>query len=178
MRRTKAQHSPLLFAAVPLLALVLLLWGTGIRFNLTPSLPLGFYRYTSEEPQRGMMVTFCPPADVATFALERGYLHRGACEGGVQPLGKFILAVPGDTVTIAPDGLTVSGKMIPNSAVYWRDTMGRELLHFPFGRHVIGPDSLFMFSGHHPRSFDSRYFGPVASNRVISSALPLKTFAD
>lgn len=178
MRRTKVQHSPLLFAAVGLLVLVLLLWGTGIRFNLTPSLPLGFYQYTDEEPQKGMMVTFCPPVHVATFALERGYLHRGSCEGGVQPLGKFILAVPGDTVTISPEGIVVDGEVVPNSAVYWRDTMGRELLHFPFGTHVIGPDSLFMFSGHHPRSFDSRYFGPVASNHVISSALPLKTFAD
>jgi type IV secretory pathway protease TraF len=32
-----------------------------------------------------------------------------------------------------------------------------------------------MFSGHHPRSFDSRYFGPIPASSVISTMRPLWT---
>jgi type IV secretory pathway protease TraF len=71
--------------------------------------------------------------------------------------------------------MTLNGKVIPASAIYYRDRIGRELMHLPFGQHVVGPDSLFVFSSHHPRSFDSRYFGPVPRGRIISSMRPLWT---
>lgn len=146
----------------------------GVHFNLTPSLPMGIYLYTDDqvEPWESV-VTFCPPLDAAAYALERGYLHRGNCPGEIQPLGKYVIAMAGDTVTVRQGGLRVNGRFVPNSATYYRDSVGRELPHYPFGTHVIGPDSVWMFSGHHPRSFDSRYFGPVSESSIISVARPI-----
>ena len=167
--------SLLLHAGAALLFTAALLHGLGVRFTLTPSVPVGLYQYTDEEPRLGGLATFCPPDEAATLALERGYLHRGRCPAGSEPLGKYVLALEGDTVDVRPEWLHVNGHPIPNSAVLWRDRLGRELLHIPFGKHVVGADSLFMFSGHHRLSFDSRYFGPVPRTSVISVARPLWT---
>lgn len=168
--------SPLLWVASAFLIVAATAYFTGIRFTLTPSIPMGFYLYTDAEPTIGRLATFCPPEDAAQFALERGYLHRGPCPGGVEPLGKYVLAAPGDRIAIEPKGISVNGTPIDSSAVYYRDRIGRELPHYPFGEHVIGPDSLFMFSTHHPRSYDSRYFGPIPKSSIISTARPLWTF--
>ena len=175
MKRRLPPISFLLYAALAIFVGVIVAYSAGIRFTLTPSMPIGLYRLVDEPLAKGAMVTFCPPAWAADFALERGYLHRGPCNGGTEPLGKYILAVPGDTLVARPEGLTLNGKVIPASAIHFRDRLGRELMHLPFGQHVIGPDSLFLFSGHHPRSFDSRYFGAVPRSSIISSLYPLWT---
>lgn len=171
----RTRYSPLLYVAVVLLLATLVAYAAGIRFTLTPSVPRGFYLYTDDPVEIGQLATFCPPEDAAAYALERGYLHRGNCPGGVAPLGKYVLAGPGDTVVIREEGVRVNGRAVPGSAVYHRDRMGRELPHYAFGEHIVGPDSLFMFSSHHPRSFDSRYFGPVPASSIISTARPLWT---
>ena len=173
--RRRRPH-PLLYVAVALLAAAALAWASGVRFTLTPSLPVGFYLRTEPVQERGRLLSFCPPKDAAAYALERGYLHRGSCPGGTEPLGKYVLATTGDTVGIQPGGLSVNGRPIPNSAVLWRDRLGRELPHTAFGQHVVGADSLFMFSPHHKRSFDSRYFGAIDRRRVRSGLRPLWTF--
>jgi conjugative transfer signal peptidase TraF len=161
---------------VAFLVAAVVAYAVGVRFTLTPSVPRGFYLQTGDAVEVGRLVTFCPPEDVAAYALERGYLHRGSCPGGVEPLGKYVLAAEGDTVTLNEDGLAVNGRAVPHSAVYARDVMGRELMHYAFGEHVVGEDSLFAFSGHHPRSFDSRYFGPVPESSVRGVLRPLWTF--
>lgn len=173
--RTPSPLSPLLYVGGFLLLVAALAYLAGVRFTLTPSVPRGLYLYTDDPIEVGRLATFCPPPDAAAYALARGYLRRGPCPGGVEPLGKYVLAVPGDTVAISPEGIRVNGTEVPNSAVHHRDRIGRELPHFAFGEHIVGPDSLFMFSGHHPRSFDSRYFGPVPASSIISAARPLWT---
>ncbi len=175
MADSQTRISPLLVVGVLLFVGTLLAYALGVRFTLTPSIPRGLYLYTDAPVAVGRLATFCPPEDVAAYALERGYLHRGDCPGEVEPLGKYVLATAGDTVSISEEGIAVNGRAVPESAVYHRDRGGRELPHFPFGRHVVGEDSLFMFSGHHPRSFDSRYFGPVPASSVISTMRPLWT---
>ena len=167
---------PLLYVAAALFAAATLAWIAGVRFTLTPSLPVGFYVRTPTVAERGHLVTFCPPEEVAAYALERGYLHAGNCPGGTEPMGKYVLATPGDTVEVQPGGLAVNGRPVHASALFWRDRLGRELPHVPFGTHVVGADSLFLFSPHHARSFDSRYFGPVSRRRVRSGIRPLWTF--
>lgn len=176
MAQKNRQITVFMYLAVTLFIGVIIAYGAGIRFTLTPSMPIGLYRVVEVPLERGAMVTFCPPAWAADFALDRGYLHRGPCDGGTQPLGKYILGLPGDTLVVRPEGLMLNGAAIPESAVYHRDRLGRELLHVPFGQHVVGRDSLFLFSNHHPRSFDSRYFGALPSSGVISSLTPLWTF--
>lgn len=151
-------------------------WLLGVRFTLTPSVPIGFYQYTNEEPAPGRLAVFCPPAHVASLALARGYLHSGPCPEGVEPVGKYVLAVAGDRVHLRPDGISVNGRRVARSTIHAHDSDGRPLPHYPLGEHVVGADSLFMFSNHHVRSFDSRYFGPVPRSSVISMARPLWAF--
>lgn len=147
----------------------------GVRFSLTPSLPIGLYLETEALLTPGTLVTLCPPREAAALARHRGYLRDGACPGGVQPLGKRILAVASDTVEIGHNGVRVNGRAIAGSAIHERDSQGFPLPTMPFGRHVIGRDSLFVFSAHHPRSFDSRYFGPVPVGSVRSTMRPFWT---
>ena len=179
IRRLPGRKRPfpfLLTIAVVVLLSAGVAYGLGVRFTLTPSVPRGFYLYGDEAPEVGRFATFCPPEAAARYALARGYLHRGACTGGVEPLGKFILAGPGDTVIVRPEGLSARGRAVPNSALYLKDRMGRDVPHYGFGMHVVGRDSFFMFSPYHARSFDSRYFGPVPRSSLISTARPLWTF--
>jgi len=174
--RLRSFALPLLWLGAALLVAAVVAYAFGVRFTLTPSVPRGFYVQTDDSVDIDRLVTFCPPQDVAAYALERGYLHRGNCPGGVEPLGKYVLAAEGDTVTLTEEGLMVYGRAVPNSAVYAQDMVGRELPHYGFGEHTVGEDSLFLFSGHHPRSFDSRYFGPVPMSSVRGVLRPLWTF--
>lgn len=147
----------------------------GLRFMLTPSLPLGIYRTVNGPPARGVIVMACLPRRVARLALQRGYLWHGDCPGGAVPLGKVVLAVGGDTVTLGTQGISVNGRAVPNSHPHERDQRGRLLEHYPYGSHVLGPGELWLFSPYHPLSFDSRYFGPIPSNAVLSRLAPLWT---
>lgn len=176
MPRLRSLALPLLWLGAALLVAAVVAYAVGVRFTLTPSVPRGFYLQTDDAVEVGRLVTFCPPEDVAAYALERGYLHRGSCPGGVEPLGKYVLATEGDTVILSEEGVQVNGRAVSNSAVYAQDAVGRELPHYAFGEHVVGEDSLFAFSGHHPRSFDSRYFGPVPKSSVRGVLRPLWTF--
>ena len=45
--------------------------------------------------------------------------------------------------------------------------------HMVRGRYVVGNDALWLLSTHHPLSFDSRYFGPIAVTDVLSRVRPL-----
>jgi len=125
-------------------------WLAGLRLNLTGSLPVGLYVASGGRPARGALVLACLPPRVAEFARARGYVPRGgACPGGVVPVGKSILAVPGDTVTVT-----------------LMDRKGRPLPGLAISRYVVGPGELWLLSSYSPWSFDSRYFGAVKVGQV------------
>ena len=179
--RTPAARSARIRASAPVAVLAavtfagLLAVHFGLRFMVTPSLPLGVYRTIDGPPTGGAIVMACLSEPAARLALERGYLWRGGCPGGVVPLGKVVLAVAGDTITLGAEGIAVNRLAVPNSRPRDRDRQGRPLEHYPYGSHVLGPGELWLFSPNHPLSFDSRYFGPVPSTRVISRLVPVWT---
>jgi conjugative transfer signal peptidase TraF len=154
---------------------VLVVVRLGLRINFTPSLPRGLYRAVGGPPARGSIVIACVPPDIAPLALERRYLWRGDCRGGVVPVGKVVLGAAGDTIALTAAGLSVNGQAVPNSRPVARDSRGRPMPHYPYGTHVLGPGELWLFSPFHPLSFDSRYFGPVPSAGVRSRLAPVWT---
>lgn len=158
-------------------AVVALLGVLGFRFNLTRSLPVGVYRVTPEAAVRGAIVNVCLPREVAEFARERGYLGPGSCEGGVRPLGKAVLALEGDVVTLQPDGIRVNGAAVPRSATVPRDSRGRPLPHYPWGEYRLGPGQIWLFSPYRPTAYDSRYFGPVRLDAIVSVLEPVWTWS-
>lgn len=151
-------------------------WIAGLRLNLTRSMPMGLYRIAGRMPSRGATVLVCLPPSLAIFASERGYVPRGgACAHGTVPIGKVVLGVPGDTVTVLPAGLLLNGVPVPNSRALSHDHRGKSLPKLRYGPRVIGSGTLWLYSPYSPWSFDSRYFGPVAARHVVAVVRPLWT---
>lgn len=168
--------------------------GARLRFNLSPSLPLGVYLLeparpapggrsggrplpgdqSGGRPVAGDLVLTCPPPWFARLARARGYLPAGECPGGSQPLGKMVLAAGGDRLDVEPAGLTVDGVRLPATASLAADHLGRPLPHVPPGLRRVAAGDLWLVAPH-PRSLDSRYFGPVAAAQVLGRLRPLLT---
>jgi conjugative transfer signal peptidase TraF len=147
----------------------------GLRFNLTSSLPIGLYRVTKDSPtiERGAIVLYCLPPAVAGFAHNRGYVPRGGqCPGGLTPIGKMVAALPGDTVVLATDGITVNGALQSHSRALASDLKGRELPHLRGGPYVVQRDYIWLLAPSE-RSFDSRYLGPLVARNVLARVQPV-----
>jgi len=181
-------------ALAGLLVLPILLFGSSpLSINVSESLPVGLY-WTSSLPEPGsapgettsggrggnlgvevgMLVSACLPPEVATSALERGYLSKGSCPSGITPVGKIIAALSGDTVDVTDSGSFVNGAPLPNSAPLLHDSKGREMPRLR-GRLILPVGTAWLYSGHSPRSFDSRYYGPVPLSGVRGQLFPLLT---
>lgn len=145
----------------------------GIRINASPSLPLGLYIVTSDP--KASLVEFCPAEPFGSLAATRGYRTKGSCPDGATPLMKPVVARAGDHVLVTAQGLSVNGKLLPNTAPRGTDTMGRPMPSWPVGSHRVMPGTVWVASSHNPRSFDSRYFGPVAMSSISVHLRPLFT---
>ncbi|MGK7345438.1 MAG: conjugative transfer signal peptidase TraF [Candidatus Nitrospinota bacterium M3_3B_026] len=181
-------------ALAGLSALPVLLFGPPpLSINVSESLPVGLY-WTGSLPEPGsapgettsegrtgnlrvevgMIVSACLPPQAATSALERGYLPEGTCPSGTAPVGKVIAALPGDTVDVTDSGSFVNGALLPGSVPLLRDSKGRAMPRLR-GRFILPAETAWLYSGHSPRSFDSRYYGPVPLSGVRGQLFPLLT---
>ena len=148
----------------------------GLRFNETPSMPLGLWQVETGHGslRHGDVVVVCPPETVAVrIGWERGYIPLGRCPGGTEALLKPVAATEGDVVVISAAGAAVNGQPIPDTAQLATDSAGRPLEHFASGTYRVASGEMWLLSGHDPRSFDSRYFGPVPEAKVEGIARPL-----
>jgi conjugative transfer signal peptidase TraF len=143
----------------------------GLRVNTSPSLPIGLYRITPDE--RANLVEFCPAEPYASFAAARGYRSKGRCPDGASPLMKPAIAQTGDVVTVSETGLTVNGKLVPNTAPMRTDTHGRNMTPWPSGSYAVAAGSVWVASSYNIRSFDSRYFGPIRTADIRCHLKPL-----
>jgi conjugative transfer signal peptidase TraF len=146
----------------------------GLRINSSPSLPVGLYLTTRRD--RANLVEFCPAQPFAGMAIERGYRDAGVCLDGAAPLLKPVVARSGDVVDYSRRGISVNGNLLPNTAPIPMDTTGRALTPWPFGRYIVHPGTLWVASSFHPRSFDSRYFGPVQVSAIRDHVRALVTW--
>jgi conjugative transfer signal peptidase TraF len=165
----------LITAAVPQFAMALAVI-SGMRVNMTPSMPSGLWRVspTQGSVARGSVVSFCPPDDdFFRLARRRGYIAAGQCRGGYEPLLKPVAAIAGDTVSATAAGIAVNGIPIADSAALSRDSAGRPLQPVPPGVYRVGSREVWLLSGRDPRSFDSRYFGPASAANIEGIARPL-----
>lgn len=158
-----------------LIMVTALAYTVGVRINTSSSLPPGVWRLTGVVGplQRGQIVSVCP-VDSPAFqvARQRGYVPRGRCPGGYEPLFKPVAALPGDRVTVTAAGIAVNGQPLPNSRALARDERG-ELPVTPPGHYPVAPGMIWLVSSVNPASFDSRYFGPLPVDRVEGRVRPL-----
>jgi conjugative transfer signal peptidase TraF len=136
----------------------------GLRINTSPSLPVGLYITTADAGAN--LVEFCPVEPFATLSIVRGYRDSGTCRDGAAPLLKPVIARTDDVVEVSARGISVNGTLLPNTAPLASDTKGRHLEAWPSGRYVVDPGTIWVASSYHPRSFDSRYFGPLPTAAI------------
>jgi conjugative transfer signal peptidase TraF len=160
-------------------ALVFCGHGMGLRINESPSLPIGIWRVSplDRELQRGDIVSFCPP-DTPTFreARGRGYVGKGLCEGGYEPLLKPVVAIASDRITQTNEGISINGRLIANSKSLNRDGSGRALPSPVASNLVVAGGEVWVISSYNSLSFDSRYFGPVPISGIEGLARPVFVF--
>ena len=136
----------------------------GLRINISRSLPVGLYVVTTDGSAN--LVEFCPAEPFARLSLIRAYRDSGACQDGGAPLLKPVVAKAGDVVELSARGISVNGLLLPNTAPLSKDTKGRPLEPWHFGRIPVTPGTVWVASSYHSRSFDSRYFGPICTTAI------------
>jgi conjugative transfer signal peptidase TraF len=148
-----------------------------LRFNFTPSMPLGIYRLTplsKSGVERGSFVAVCVPGVAAELGRRRGYLAAGPCPTGAEPLLKAVAAVAGDSVTVSTNGVAVNGCLLPHSRALSDDNAGRRLSPWPHVHFQIRRSELWLYAAN-DRSWDSRYWGPGSVAEIAAQAIPLLT---
>lgn len=173
-------HLRCVFVPIGALAIgTMFLWtGFGVVFNYTHSAPFGLYReqFQSESAihDPAPYVFFCPDRRWPSMKNEPNYrASMHTCPDGFSPLIKPVVAWPGDLVSVSATGIRVNGLPLPNSASIQCDSKGQQLRPYPAGEYRVGPNELWVVSGFSPRSFDSRYFGPIPLKSVHSWLRPL-----
>jgi len=141
--------------------------------DLTYSLPPGFYeiRPLDRPVATGDLVIACPSGTAIDVALQRGFIGRGNCPSGAAPLLKLVAARSGDVVEHTAGFVSVNGACLIPGETFARDIGGRPLPHAPFGTRRLGRDELWLWAPH-PRSLDSRYYGPVTGAQLRGFARP------
>jgi conjugative transfer signal peptidase TraF len=151
-----------------------------LRFNFTPSMPLGIYRLTPVPLggiRRGMFVATCAPLDAAKLGRHRGYLAKGPCPADTELLLKVVAAVAGDVIALSANGVAVNGRSLPHSRPLSFDATGRRLSPWPQGHYPLRRSQLWLYADN-DRSWDSRYWGPAPPSNVRARVLPLLTFCE
>jgi conjugative transfer signal peptidase TraF len=162
-----------LIAVVILGGAGLLKWW-GYEINVSGSMPIGLYEVTADSIYVGQRVAVCLPEDVAAVALERQYVGRGFCPGGTSPVLKWVMAMEGDLVEVSAEGVRINGNLLPGSTVKDFDTANRVVRHIPAGSVFhLGPGQLWIEGEPSPRSFGSKYYGPVPVTSVVATAFPI-----
>ena len=150
----------LLLAVAPVAGTFALFHAAHLRINTSASLPVGLYAVSAN----CSFVEFCP--DDGGLSARRRYRARGVCPDGAAPLLKPVIARSPDEIVLSPAGIAVNGKLLPHTAPLDRDSEGRPLSHWPFGRYNTAAGTLWVASSYNARSYDSRYLGPVPENAV------------
>jgi conjugative transfer signal peptidase TraF len=143
----------------------------GVRWNHTPSVPVGLYMAS----KNGQFLEFCPSEPWAGLSVARDYRPAaviGGCPDRRQPLLKRIVGEPGDIIFYDEQGVWVNGQPVKQSKPSAKDTAGRPLEHFAWGFYDLKPGQYWVM-GDHPMSFDSRYFGPVDVVQIRNRLKPL-----
>lgn len=138
-----------------------------VVWNASASAPLGLYRIEPDrDPPPGSLVAVTPPAALARWMTERGYLGENV------PLLKHVVAKAGQRV--CRTGVTVSVDALPVAIALTRDRLGRPLPVWQ-GCRSLSAGELLLLNPDHPDSLDGRYFGPLDASAVLGRAIPILT---
>lgn len=136
-------------------------------WNASASVPVGLYTIAPAGTMHsGMIAAVRPAPDMARLMTARGYLGSGAL------LLKPVAATAGQTVCRDGFAITIDGR---HAATALRaDRIGRPLPAWS-GCLILPPGTVFLLARDVPASFDGRYFGQVATARIVGRAIPVWT---
>ena len=143
-------------ACIGLFFLLLVIMGPMLHMfyvNHTASAPRGLYLALSVEPSYGDYVNVSCPKDVPPLATKD------------ELLLKRLRGVPGDVYVVTDDALFLNGE-------YYPLFHAKYLPILPKGTYTV-PEGYYFLLNDHPKSFDSRYLGPIAKERVHSKMILL-----
>lgn len=146
-----------------------------LRINTTPSMPEGIWQISPvEQLHHGDIVLICPIKNkLFETAYQRGYIARGDCSSGYEPLLKHVIALPGDNVQVSENGISVNGQLIPNSRPIKRDVYGKPLPQIAYGIYPVFNRNVWVLANTNPASFDGRYWGALPMTYIIGTAKPV-----
>ena len=152
---------------VPLLAGGLLIaHAFGYRINLTPSVDGLIWKINADaRPVRGELALVCLPRDFVTrHRLDERVTRTitGTC-GGIVPLLKRVVGLPGDQVAINDRGITINHVLLPHTARLASPTV---VMDSPY----ILPANKYILAGDTGNSLDSRYFGEIDAAWITGAA--------
>jgi conjugative transfer signal peptidase TraF len=152
--------------AVAFIGLTLAGVGFGFVLNSTHSAPFGLYKEISDPQDVSRVpapyVFFCPDVRWPGLQGEPNYRKpMRTCPDGFAPLIKPVVAWPGDTVETSSQGVSVNGELIANTLTINRDSTGQPIRPYRYGTYRVQPGQVWVVSSFSPKSFDSRYFGPI-----------------
>lgn len=139
-----------------------------IVLNTSPSIPLGLYYATDDEPAVGQLIELRLTANTRSL-----FPGVPICARRNAVILKPIAAGPGDYVDTTCDSLRINGQRV--APIHTTDSNGCPL-HVWRANRKLGPDEFLVYSGRVPNSFDSRYFGPVLRSQIITVRTPLWTW--
>ena len=141
--------------------------GLRLVWNATASVPVGLYRIVPGSSfRRGDLVAVRPAPALARFMAARRYVEANALL--VKPIG----AVAGQRVCRTGASITIDGTEVATALA--ADHLHRRLPGWG-GCLRLRPGTVFLLAPRAPASFDSRYFGPLATADIIGRAFPLWT---
>ena len=157
--------------AVAFVGLTLAGVGFGFVFNFTHSAPFGLYKEISDPAKAphtpAPYVFFCPDVRWPGMKGEPNYRKpMRTCPDGFAPLIKPVVAWPGDTVETSAQGVTVNGQLLAHTLTIDHDSTGHPIRPYAYGTYHVQPGQLWVVSSFSPKSFDSRYFGPIPARSV------------
>jgi type IV secretory pathway protease TraF len=158
--RPRLTCSTLVLGGVVLVAIVSTHW---IQYNISPSVPLGFYRLTAlgTAPRVGTLVLLPVPAVMRPW-----WPHPWI------KLLKPIAGVAGDEVCVEEGWLRVAGNWI---GPVFTEAQGKPLPQIWSGCRTIAEGDVFLAS-EVPNSMDSRYWGMTPVATLTAQAIPLLTW--
>lgn len=137
-----------------------------IIYNATDSLPHGLYLVVRKAVyERGELVVFPVPVAVRGLVRQRHWLPEGAF------LIKPVAGKSGDLLSTKNGRCLVNG--VDFGPVEKVDRTGQPLPVFSINRRLKNGEIAVVNPS--PRSFDSRYFGPIREREIIGVAVPILT---
>ena len=132
-------------------------------YNGSESVPVGMYSINHARPNRRDLVLVRPWPELAGMLATHDILPPGV------PLLKTVAALTDDNVCRNGSDISINGMVV--AKILNLDAKGRVLSGWSDCRKLVRGE-LFLLQPH-PRSFDSRYFGPALSCDVIGVARPI-----